>query len=79
MAVVVTEPVTVVGGLGFAPKMYFSTTAFISARRQRQSDRLDMVVPSSFVNRLGSWPLMLTSFGVATVQSEPANSTKLGL
>src|SRR6185437_13879742 len=79
ICVLLTEPVTVVGGPGFAPKMYFSTTAFISARRQRQSDRLDIVVPSSFVKRLGSWPLMLTSLGVATLQSEPENSTKSGL
>ncbi len=74
-----TDPVTIIGAAGLAPKMYFSTTAFISARRQRQSDRLDIVVPSSLVNRLGSWPLMLTSFGVATLQSEPENSTKFGL
>src|SRR5579863_2449976 len=79
MAVLVTDPVTMSGAPGLAPKTYFSMTAFISARRHFQSDRLDMVVPSSFVNRFGSWPLMLTSFGVATVQSEPENSTKLGL
>ena len=49
-----TDPVTMSGAPGFAPKMYFSTTAFISARRHFQSERLDMVVPSSLVKRFGS-------------------------
>ena len=50
--------------------MYFSTIFTSSARRQRQSDRFDIVVPSRFVNRLGS-SVMFTSFGSATVQSSP--------
>ena len=69
-----TVPVTEAGFAGFSPYTYRSAWSLISARRQRQSDREVMRVPSIRVN--GSGSLLFAAIAPEPIgQSAPSSST----
>ncbi|GAA1751344.1 hypothetical protein GCM10009681_23010 [Luedemannella helvata] len=74
MLLLETVPVTVAGLAGFVPYTNRSAIRLISSRRQRQSDLVEMRVPSILRNGSGSRELLVVELGTVTAQSAPSFS-----